>query len=80
MWTEQGSSPLFFNIVPTDIDIFVPPLHDLEEPLLVNVGVLCTDKRPYGCFSVFIGGETAPFECPLQSRKEVEATGPRSGL
>jgi hypothetical protein len=63
MWAQRGISRLFFNIVPTDADAFVPPLHELEEPLLVKVGVL----GPYGCFTVFIGGETAPFECPLQS-------------
>jgi hypothetical protein len=60
MWAERGISRIFLNIVPTDIDAFVPPLHELEEPLLVKVGVL----GPYGCFIVFIGGETAPFECP----------------
>jgi hypothetical protein len=43
----------------------------LKDPLLVKVGVL----RPYGCFNVFIGGETAPFECHLQSREEVEVAG-----
>jgi hypothetical protein len=62
MWAERGISWLFLNIVPTDIDAFVPPLHDLEEPLLVKVGVL----GPYGSFNVFIGGETAPFECPSE--------------
>jgi hypothetical protein len=64
MWAERGISWQFFNIVPTDIDIFVPPLHELVEPLLVKVSVL----GPYGCFNVFIGYETAPFECHLQSR------------
>jgi hypothetical protein len=54
-------------MVPTDIDAFVPPLHELEEPLLVKVCVL----DPHGCFNVLICGETAPFECPLQSREEV---------
>jgi hypothetical protein len=53
MWAERGISRLFFNIVPTDIDAFVPPLHELEEPLLVKVCVL----GPYGCFNVFIGDE-----------------------
>jgi hypothetical protein len=76
MWAERGISRLFFNIDPTDIDAFFPPLHELEEPLLVKFGVL----GPYGCFSVFTGGETAPFECSLQSREEVEALGARSGL
>jgi hypothetical protein len=71
IWEERGISRLFFNIVPTDIDTLVPPLHELENPLLVKVGVLC----PYGCFNVFIGGETAPFECPLQRREEVEVSG-----
>jgi hypothetical protein len=52
--TDVGGTGLFFNIVPTDIDAFVPPLHELEEPLLVKVGVL----GPYGCFSVFTGGES----------------------
>jgi hypothetical protein len=37
--------------------------------MLVKVGVL----GPYGFFNVFTGGETAPFECSLQSREEVEA-------
>jgi hypothetical protein len=54
-----------FNIVCTDIDAFVPLLHELEEPLLVKVGALGTDKCLYGCLNVFIGGEMAPFECPL---------------
>jgi hypothetical protein len=75
MWAERGISRLFFNIVPTDIDVFVSPLHEPEEPLLVKVSVLA----PYGCFSVFIGGEMAPFECPLQNREEVEVTGRQVG-
>jgi hypothetical protein len=54
MWAERGISRLFFNSVPTDIDAFVPLLHELEEPLLVKVGVL----GPYGCFNVFTGGVT----------------------
>jgi hypothetical protein len=74
MWAVQGSW-LFLNIVPTDIDAFAPPLHKLEEPLLVKVGVLGTDKYLYDCFNIFIGGETTPFECLLQSREEVEVTG-----
>jgi hypothetical protein len=65
-----GIIRLNFNIVPTDIDAFVPQLQELEYPLLVKVGVL----GPYGCFSVFIGGETAPFECPTQNREEVKVT------
>jgi hypothetical protein len=73
MWAERGISRLFFNIVPTDINAFVPPLHELEEPLLVKVAVL----GPYGCFNVFI--ETAPFECPFQSREEVEVVGRQVG-
>jgi hypothetical protein len=52
MWAERGISRLFFNIVLNDIDAFVPALHELEEPLLVKVGVL----GPYGCFNVFIIG------------------------
>jgi hypothetical protein len=40
MWAERGISRLFFNIVPTDIDAFVPPYHELQEPLLGKVGVL----------------------------------------
>jgi hypothetical protein len=76
MWVECGISQLFFNIVPTDIDAFIPLLHELEEPLLVKVGVLGL----YGCFNIFIGRETAPFKCPLQSREEVEVLGARSGL
>jgi hypothetical protein len=76
MWLEQGISQLFFNIVPTDIDALVPSLQELEEPLSVKVGVL----GPYGCFNVFSGDETAPFECPLQSREEVKSLGARSGL
>jgi hypothetical protein len=68
MWAERGISPLFFNIVPTDIDVFVSPLHELQEPLLVKFGVL----GPYGCFSVFIGGQTAPIKCSFQSREEVK--------
>jgi hypothetical protein len=75
MWVERGISLLFFNIVSTDIDAFVPPLHELEEPLLVKVCVL----GPYGCFNVFIGVETAPFECPLQSREELEVAGRQVG-
>jgi hypothetical protein len=75
MWADWGIYRPFFNIVPTDIDAFVPPLHVLEEPLLVKVGVM----GPYDCFSVFIGGETAPFECPLQSREEVEVAGRQVG-
>jgi hypothetical protein len=79
MWAERGISRLFFNIVPTDADAFVPPLHELEEPLLLKVGALGTDKYPYGCFNVFNGGETAPLKCPLQSSKEVEVAGRQVG-
>jgi hypothetical protein len=75
MWAERDFSRPFFNIVPTDTDTFVPPLHEFEEPPLVKVGVLSL----YGCFSVFIGAETAPFECPLQSREEVEVAGRQVG-
>jgi hypothetical protein len=39
MWAERGISWLFFNIVPINIDAFVPPLHELEESLLVKVSV-----------------------------------------
>jgi hypothetical protein len=42
---------------------------------LVKVGVL----GPYGCFYVFIDGKTAPFECPLQSREEVDVIGRQVG-
>jgi hypothetical protein len=76
---ERGISRVFFNIVPTDIDAFVPPLHELEEPLVVKVSVLGTDECSYGCLNVFIGGETVPFECPLQSREEVEVAGCQVG-
>jgi hypothetical protein len=79
LWAERGISRIFFNIVTTDIDAFVPPFHELENPLLVKVCVLGTDECPYGCFNVFIGGETAPFECPLQSREEVEVAGCQVG-
>jgi hypothetical protein len=41
----------------------------------VKVGVLGTDECPYGCLNIFIGGETVPFECPIQSREEVEDAG-----
>jgi hypothetical protein len=78
MRAERDISRLFFNIVPTDIDAFVPPLHEPEEPLLVKVGVL----RPHDYFSVVTGGETAPFECPLQSKEgkeEVEVAGRQVG-
>jgi hypothetical protein len=71
IWANRGISLLFFNIISTDIDAFIPPLHELENPLLVKVGVL----GPYGCLYVFIGGETAPFGSPLQSREEVEVAG-----
>jgi hypothetical protein len=57
MWAGRGISRLSFNIVPTDTDAFVPPLHELEELLLVKVGVLGL----YGCFNFFIGGETVHF-------------------
>jgi hypothetical protein len=70
-----GISRLFFNIVLIDTDAFVPPLHEHEEPLLVEVGVL----GPYDCFNVFIGGETAPFKCPFQTREEVEVAGRQVG-
>jgi hypothetical protein len=76
MWAERGISRLFFNIVPTDTDSFVPPLHELEEILLLKDGAL----GPYGRFNVFIGGETAPIECPLQSRKKWKSLGARSVL
>jgi hypothetical protein len=46
MWAEGDISRLFFNIVPTDTDAFVQPLHELEEPLLVKVGVLVVKRRP----------------------------------
>jgi hypothetical protein len=75
MWAEWGSRRLFFNIVPTDIDTFVPQLHELEEPLLVKVDVLGL----YGCFSIFISSEMAPFEWPLQRREEVEVAGRQVG-
>jgi hypothetical protein len=35
---ERGFSRLFFNVLPTDIEAFVLPLHELEEALLVKVG------------------------------------------
>jgi hypothetical protein len=79
MWVERGISGLFFNIVPNDIDASVPPLHELEEPLLVKVGVLGMDHCLCVWFNVFTGGETAPFECPLQSREEVEVAGRQVG-
>jgi hypothetical protein len=44
MWVQRGISRLFFNIVLTNIDAFAPPLHELEEPLLVKVGVLGMDE------------------------------------
>jgi hypothetical protein len=46
----------------------------LKNPVL-KVGVLglC------GCFSVFIGGETAPFECSLQIKEELEVAGRQVG-
>jgi hypothetical protein len=44
MWAEQGIRWLFINIVPTDIDALVPPLHEFEDPLSVNVGILGTDE------------------------------------
>jgi hypothetical protein len=66
MWAERGNSRSFFNTVPTDIDAFVPPSW-------------VRTKCPYGCFNVFTGGETAPFECPLQSRDEVEVAGRQVG-
>jgi hypothetical protein len=65
MWEERVISRLFFITVHIDIDAFVPPLHRLEEPLLVKVGVLGTDECPYGCYNIFIGGERVPFECPV---------------
>jgi hypothetical protein len=49
MWSEWGISRLFFNIVPTNIDALVPLLHEIEEPLLVKVGVL----GPYGALQVY---------------------------
>jgi hypothetical protein len=55
---------------------FSHTLHELEELLLVKVGVL----GPYGCFSVFVDGETTPFECPLQSTEKWKSLGVRSGL
>jgi hypothetical protein len=76
MWVERGISRLFFNIVPTDTDPFVPPLHELEEPLLVKVGVL----GPYGCFNVFIGGETAPLSVLFKVGKKWKSLDARSGL
>jgi hypothetical protein len=75
MWSERGISRLFLNIVATDVDPFIPPLHELEEPLLVKVGAL----GPYGCFNVFIGAKTAHFECPLERREEVEVAGRQAG-
>jgi hypothetical protein len=46
---------------------------------LVKVGVLGADKCPYGYFDGFIR-ETAPFECPVESRKKWKSLGARSGL
>jgi hypothetical protein len=78
MWAELGISRLLFIIVPTDTDAFVPPLHELENPALVKVGVLGMDECPCGCFNVLIR-ETAPFQFPLQSREEVEVAGLQVG-
>jgi hypothetical protein len=72
IWAERDISRLFFNIVPTDIVAFVPQFHELEEFLLVKVGVV----GPYDCF---IASEMALVECPLQSREEVEDTGCKVG-
>jgi hypothetical protein len=74
-WAEQDISQLFFNIVPTDIDAFVPLLHELEEPLLVKVDVLGL----YGCFIVFIGGETCPSCFLFNVGKKLKSLGARSG-
>jgi hypothetical protein len=76
MWAERGISRLSFNIVPTDTDAFVPPLYELEEPLLVKICVL----GPYGCFKVFIGDETAPFDCHFKIGKKRNSLGVRTGL
>jgi hypothetical protein len=76
MRAERGISRLFFDIVPKNTDAFAPPLHELAEPLLVKVGVL----GPYGRFYIFIGGEMAPFDCPLQSREEMEVVGRQVGI
>jgi hypothetical protein len=80
MWAEWGISQLFFNIVHTNTDAFVPPLHKLEEPFLVKVGVLGTDKCPYGCFTVLIGGETAPLSVLYKVGKKWKSLDARSGL
>jgi hypothetical protein len=80
MWAERGISRLFFKIVPTDIDAFVPPLHEVEQPLLVKVAVLDTDEYPYGCFSVFIGGERRPSSVLFNVGENCKSLGARSGL
>jgi hypothetical protein len=82
MWVERGISQLFLNIVPTDIHAFVPPLHELQEPLLVKVGVL----GPYGCFIVFISGASSlvvkwhPSSVLFKVGKKWKLLGARSGL
>jgi hypothetical protein len=77
MWSERGISRLLFNIVPTDIDAFVTASRAWRTP--VGKSRCSGYECPYGCSSVFTGGETAPFKCPLQSREEAEFAGRQVG-
>jgi hypothetical protein len=69
-WTERGISRVSFNIVTTDIDAFVPSLHELENSVGKSrcPGSVRLRRRLHW-------GETAPFECPLQIREEVDVAG-----
>jgi hypothetical protein len=71
MWAERDISRLFFNIVPTDTDTFVPPLHELEEPLLVKVVSWVRTAASTSSLVVKLR--------PRQSREKVEVAGRQVG-
>jgi hypothetical protein len=76
MWAERGISWLFFNIVPTDIDAFVPPLQELEELLLVKVGVLGHTAASSSSLVV----KRRPSSVLFEVGKKWKSLGVRSGL
>jgi hypothetical protein len=72
MRAERVISWLLLNIVPTDIDAFVPPLYELEEPLLIKVGLWVRTNALTSSLVV-------KRQCPLKSREEVEVAGRQVG-
>lgn len=71
---------LFFNVVPTDVDAFVVPLHEVEELLFVKLRVLVTDELANGGFNFCIACETLPSQRLLQSKEELEIAERQVGI